>query len=123
MQRMAVEHQRLCAERGVELLIYCTKRDNEEQNGLYAIGRTAPGKIVTNARAGESAHNPDKNGKAAAYDCCPQIFGKPMWDGNHPAWRIVIECGEKAGLIASARWTGKLKELAHFQDPQWVKPR
>jgi len=32
-------------------------RGEELQNGLYAIGRTKPGKIVTNARFGESLHN------------------------------------------------------------------
>lgn len=117
----AIKHIQLCATRGVELLIYCTLRSNEEQNDLYAIGRTKPGKIVTNARAGESAHNPDKYGKASAYDCCPMIAGKPMWDSKHPSWRIVVECGEEAGLLASARWQGKLKEQAHFQDPNWRK--
>lgn len=35
----------------------CTYRSNEEQTQLYAIGRTLPGKKVTNAKAGESKHN------------------------------------------------------------------
>jgi peptidoglycan L-alanyl-D-glutamate endopeptidase CwlK len=118
----SIKHKQLCKSRGVELLIYCTRRDNEEQDGLYAIGRTLPGKIVTNARAGQSAHNPDEDGYASAYDCCPMIAGKPMWDSKHPAWAIVIACGEDAGLSASARWTGKLREVAHFQDPNWRKP-
>ena len=122
MCRMAVLHTRLCAEKGIDLLIYCTLRSNDEQRSLYEIGRTTSGKRVTNARAGESAHNPDSQGKAAAYDCCPMIGGKPMWDTNHPAWAIVIQCGEEAGLVASARWGGSLKESAHFQDPLWSKP-
>jgi peptidoglycan L-alanyl-D-glutamate endopeptidase CwlK len=37
--------------------ITCTHRSNEEQNQLYAIGRTVKGKIVTNAKAGQSKHN------------------------------------------------------------------
>ena len=118
----AIKHKQLSKSRGVELLIYCTRRDNEEQDGLYAIGRTLPGKIVTNARAGESAHNPDEDGCAAAYDCCPMIAGKPMWDSKHPAWAIVITCGEESGLSASAGWSGKLREVAHFQDPSWKRP-
>lgn len=121
-QEAARKHISLCADEGVDLLIYCTKRENKEQDALYAIGRTLPGKIVTNARAGGSAHNPDTSGKASAYDCCPTIHGKPMWDTKHPSWAIVIRCGEAAGLVASARWTGKLKESAHFQDPNWRKP-
>lgn len=37
--------------------ITCTYRSNEEQNALYAIGRTATGRKVTNAKAGQSPHN------------------------------------------------------------------
>lgn len=37
--------------------ITCTNRSNEEQNAAYAQGRTAPGKIITNAKAGQSPHN------------------------------------------------------------------
>lgn len=121
MRGAATVHKQLCAAEGVELLIYCTKRNNEEQDALYALGRTKKGHIVTNARAGESAHNPDEEGYASAYDCCPMISGKPMWDTNHPAWAIVIKCGEEAGLIASARWTGKMRESAHFEDPSFKK--
>ena len=121
MRGVAVVHKQCCAAEGVELLIYCTKRSNEEQDALYAIGRTLPGKIVTNARAGQSAHNPDEFGFAAAYDCCPMIGGKPMWDSKHPAWAVVGRCGEEAGAVWSGRWTGKLRETAHFQDPSWRK--
>lgn len=123
MRGAATVHKQLCAAEGVELLIYCTKRDNNEQDELYAIGRTKPGKKVTKARGGESAHNPDDEGYSAAYDCCPSIYGKPMWDTKHPSWAIVGKCGEEAGLVWSGRWTGDLKESAHFQDPKWHKPK
>jgi len=118
----AMKHIELCAKDGVDLLIYCTRRDNKEQDELYAIGRTKPGKIVTNARAGDSAHNPNEKGKASAYDCCPTIHGKPIWDTKNPAWAIVGKNGEEAGLVWSGRWTGKLRETAHFQNPHWRKP-
>lgn len=122
VRQRATVHRKLCATKGVELLIYCTLRSNAEQTELYAIGRTKSGSIVTNARAGESAHNPDKFGKSHAYDCCPMIHGKPIWDSNHPAWRIVVACGEEAGLVSAARWTGKLKETCHFEDPYFKRP-
>ncbi len=38
-------------------LLTATYRSNEEQNELFAIGRTKKGKKVTNAKAGESPHN------------------------------------------------------------------
>ncbi len=34
-----------------------TYRSNDEQTELYAQGRTNPGKVVTNAKAGDSPHN------------------------------------------------------------------
>jgi len=112
---MCQKHIDLCADKNITLLVYCTLRGNDEQAELYKIGRTLPGKIVTNARPGESKHNPDKQGKARAYDCVPLIHGKPIWDSKHPVWQIVIEAGEEAGLVASARWSGKLRETAHFE--------
>ena len=121
VKEAALKHIALCNDKGVELLIYCTLRSNDEQNELYSIGRDKPGKIVTNARSGQSAHNPDINGKSHAYDCCPMIGGKPIWDSKHPSWIIVGQCGEDAGLVWSGRWTGKLKETAHFQDKNWIK--
>lgn len=122
VMQCAIVHKQLCKQKGIDLLIYCTLRPNSEQNDLYQIGRQQPGKIVTNARPGQSAHNPDNNGKSHAYDCCPMIGGKPMWDSSHSAWRIVGDCGEEAGLTWSGRWTGKLREVAHFQDKNWSKP-
>ena len=120
---MALAHIDCCKRESVDLLIYCTLRGNEEQAQLYAQGRTAPGKIVTNARPGQSAHNPQKDGKAAAYDCVPLRNGKPVWSASSKEdvalWAIVVRCGESAGLEASARWTGKLKEQAHFQLKGW----
>jgi peptidoglycan L-alanyl-D-glutamate endopeptidase CwlK len=121
MRGMATVHKQLCEANGIELLIYCTLRSNEEQTALYDSGRTAKGKIVTNARAGESAHNPDKDGYAHAYDCCPMVSGKPIWDTSDPKWAIVGKCGEEAGLSWSGRWTGKMKEMAHFEDTKWKK--
>lgn len=114
---MAEKHVELCAKNGIELLIYCTYRSNQEQDALYAQGRTTPGKIITNARGGQSQHNKvDSQMQPAAegYDCVPVKNGKAIWNGKDPAWAIVIKCGEEAGLKASARWSGRLKEQSHF---------
>ena len=119
--QMAKEHVRLCKMRGIDLLVYCTLRPNAEQSEIYAVGRTKPGKILTNARAGESAHNPDDQGKASAYDAVPMLGGKPQWDSKSPLWAVAGACGEEAGLIWSGRWQGKLREQAHWQNPSWKK--
>lgn len=42
---------------GITLRVVQGLRTIEEQNGLYAQGRTAPGKKVTNAKGGSSYHN------------------------------------------------------------------
>jgi len=98
---------------GIDLLITSTYRSNEEQAALYAQGRTKPGLIVTNARPGDSYHN-----WRCAFDVVPLKNGKPVWnttglDGD--LWRKIGEMGEAVGLEWAGRWTGKLREMAHFQ--------
>ena len=43
--------------KGVRLRFAYTLRTNAEQDALYAIGRTKQGRIITNARGGQSMHN------------------------------------------------------------------
>jgi peptidoglycan L-alanyl-D-glutamate endopeptidase CwlK len=98
-----------CDKAGIDVLIYCTLRTSEEQNELYAQGRTKPGKIVTNARGGSSFHN-----YGMAFDFVPIFAGKPAW--NDAA--MYARCGiiaESIGLEWAGRWTGKLRETAHCQ--------
>ena len=106
----ADEFCRLCREHGMEVLIYCTYRSDEEQNGLYAQGRSKPGKIVTNVRGGESWHNYRR-----AFDFVPLVAGKPAWDDTN-LYRKAGVIAESVGLEWAGRWAGKLKETAHCQD-------
>ena len=46
-----------CKQEGIDILVTSTYRDLESQAALYAQGRTAPGKRVTNAKPGQSYHN------------------------------------------------------------------
>lgn len=101
-----------CKSIGIDLLITSTYRDADAQNALYAQGRTAPGKIVTNARAGQSFHN-----FRVAFDVVPLRGGKPVWgasgaDGD--LWGAVGKLGEAQGLEWAGRWT-RFRELPHFQ--------
>ncbi len=98
-----------CAKEGEDVLIYCTYRPNEEQDQLYAKGRTAPGKIVTNARGGDSLHN-----HRAAFDFVPMVNGKPAWS-DESRYKKCGLIAERCGLEWSGRWAGKLKETAHCQ--------
>lgn len=111
----ALIHRELCAAEGIDLLIYCTYRSNEEQAAEYAKGRTAPGKIVTFAKPGQSKHNHTENGKPAslAYDCVPLVGGKAAWS-NTDLYKKVGELGKKAGLNWAGDWK-RFKEFPHFE--------
>lgn len=98
-----------CKAAGEDVLIYCTYRPDAEQTALYAQGRTVPGKIVTNARAGESLHN-----YRLAFDFVPLVAGKPAWN-DEARYRKCGAIAERCGLEWAGRWTGKLKETAHCQ--------
>jgi peptidoglycan L-alanyl-D-glutamate endopeptidase CwlK len=96
------------AAQGIDILITSTYRDKESQDALYAQGRTAPGKIVTNARGGQSWHN-----WRVAFDFVPLKNGKAQWADT----ALFTQCGELAeacGLEWAGRWV-KFKELAHCQ--------
>jgi peptidoglycan LD-endopeptidase CwlK len=97
-----------CAKQNIDVLVTSTYRDNESQATLFAQGRTTPGKIVTNARAGQSWHN-----WRAAFDFVPIISGKAQWNDTATFER----CGkiaEAIGLEWAGRWT-RFRELAHCQ--------
>ena len=94
---------------GIDLLVTSTYRDNASQEALYAQGRTAPGRIVTNARAGQSFHN-----HRCAVDVVPIRNGKPVWDAKDAVWQTVGRLGKEAGLEWAGDWK-RFREMAHFQ--------
>jgi peptidoglycan L-alanyl-D-glutamate endopeptidase CwlK len=98
-----------CSSNGIDILIYCTYRDREAQDALYAQGRTTKGNIVTNARGGESMHN-----YKLAFDFVPMLNGKAMW-GDKNLYSKAGIIAEGLGLEWAGRWSGKLKETAHCQ--------
>lgn len=97
-----------CKEEDIELLVTSTYRDLDSQTALYEQGRTRPGKIVTNARAGQSFHN-----YRCAIDVVPLVNGKCVWDDEY-LWSKIGLIGESCGLTWAGRWTS-FKETAHFQ--------
>lgn len=101
--------QKLCDENNIDLLITSTYRDAESQSALYAQGRTIPGAIVTNAKAGQSWHN-----HRCAIDVVPLVNGKANWNTKDPVWAKLGELGKQAGLEWAGEWK-RFKEMAHFQ--------
>jgi len=98
-----------CKAVGIDLLVTSTYRDNASQEALYAQGRTKPGKIVTNARAGQSFHN-----YRCAFDVVPLRHGKPVWDAKDPVWQVIGQIGKQCGLEWAGDWK-RFKEFPHFQ--------
>lgn len=99
-----------------EIRIVQGLRTVEEQNALYAQGRTRPGKKVTNARGGYSWHN-----YGLAIDFCLLINDKEIswdvkrdWDGDRIAdWMEVVSVFRKAGWEWGGTW--KFKDNPHFE--------
>ncbi len=108
VQGLCRRHVAVCSAEGIELLITSTYRSIEEQDELYAQGRTKPGKIVTNARGGYSWHN-----FRAAYDVVPLVGGKAVWN-DLALWQRVGEAGVKVGLEWGGDWP-RFKDRPHFQ--------
>lgn len=98
-----------CKAEGIDLLVTSTYRDNASQEALYAQGRTAPGRIVTNARAGQSFHN-----YRCAVDVVPIRNGKAIWNAKDPVWQRIGAIGKAAGLEWAGDWK-RFREFAHFQ--------
>jgi len=101
-----------CDKQDIDILITSTYRDGESQNELYAQGRTKTGRIVTNAKAGQSMHN-----WKCAFDTVPLRNGKPVWgtigaDGE--LWHKIGAIGESVGLEWAGHWK-RFREYPHFQ--------
>lgn len=110
-----------CLTAGLPILITQTKRTELEQQALWEQGRTRPGKVVTNARPGDSAHCPPHDFSGLAFDVAFRVLetGEVTW--NPPegrTWEEVGAIGEALGLEWGGRWTG-FQDKPHFQWPHW----
>lgn len=94
---------------GINVIITQGLRTVEEQNELYAQGRTKPGKIVTNARGGYSYHN-----FGLAFDFAVlNADGSVNWNVDKK-WKRVGALGKSLGLEWGGDWK-KFKDYPHFQ--------
>ncbi|WP_438712313.1 M15 family metallopeptidase [Aquimarina muelleri] len=94
-------------ELGIQLRVTSALRTWEEQTRLYNKGRSAPGKRVTNARAGQSYHN-----YGLAFDVVEIKNGKAIW--NNPNWQKIGELGKSIGFEWGGDWK-KMVDKPHFQ--------
>jgi len=86
--------------KGIELRVVQGLRTPEEQDALYAQGRTAPGPVVTNARGGLSNHN-----YGLSVDVVPaSLIDTENWSPDDPVWNTIGALARQAGLEWGGDW-------------------
>lgn len=102
-ERLAIQFLELCQQKGYNLKITSGYRSQEEQNKLYAQGRTTKGKIVTWTLN-------SKHTSRRAFDIA--FIGSTPYPKNFD-WKKIGITGENLGL----KWGGrfKQKDLVHFE--------
>ena len=70
-----------------------------QQQALYDQGRTAPGRIVTDAKPEQSAHV-----FMYAVDIAPTDGHKIDWNGRDAKWAEILEKAVNCGLAEGAHW-------------------
>lgn len=93
-------------------------RTTEQQQVLYAKGRTAPGPIVTNADGilHRSNHQAHADGFGHAVDCAfRREDGSVSWDLHLP-WKAYGACADALGLVWGGDWK-TLHDLPHVELP------
>ncbi|MDQ0206658.1 peptidoglycan-binding protein [Alkalicoccobacillus murimartini] len=85
-------------------------RSYADQTRIYNQGRTSPGNIVTNAKAGYSNHN---FGVAIDYFLTSHDGSEAIWTVN-AQWRRVAAIGKQLGFSWGGDWTS-FKDFPHLQ--------
>lgn len=135
-QQFKVDCEREFGRTNIDIIITSTYRSPEEQDALYAQGRTKPGPIVTKAKGGQSKHNfrqADGTPASLAFDIVPLRNGIPVWGskGNGidldptdddtddlELWQKVGAIGVNLGLVWYGSPGAEFKEFPHFQHPR-----
>jgi peptidoglycan LD-endopeptidase CwlK len=98
---------------GITIKVISGLRTYDEQNDLYAQGRTQPGRIVTNARGGYSNHN-----FGIAFDV--GVFEGSQYLDESPKYKAVGVLGMDLGLEWGGNWK-TIQDEPHFQlRPNWA---
>lgn len=82
-------------------------RSLTRQDVLYSQGRTTSGRIVTNAKPGESLHN-----YGVAFDIC--FTGKNPYPTNEKVWKEIGQIGKELGFEWGGDWK-TFRDMPHFE--------
>jgi len=112
VQDLARSWLNLCAAEGLDIVVLCTYRSEEEQGILWKKGRKV-GKRVTRDSPKTSPHP-----KGRAIDFLVLDCGKPLedWDieDTENEWTIAGELAESLGFLWSGR-SGKFRDAGHIE--------
>lgn len=114
LQKLAVQLVKECERQGLKIKIGETLRTKEEQDALYAQGRTKPGQIVTNS-PGSSYSSYHQWG--TAFD-----FFRNDGKGAYNESGYFFERVGAIGVLLGLEWGGNWKSIVdkpHFQLPDW----
>lgn len=91
-------------------------RTVEEQQALFAQGRTKPGKTVTNCDGvrNKSNHQASDDGLGHAVDCAFVKDGTVLWEGP---WDAYGAAAKAVGLVWGGSWKG-LIDRPHLELPK-----
>jgi peptidoglycan LD-endopeptidase CwlK len=107
----------------VQIRIIQGLRTIKQQEDLYAQGRTKPGKIVTNARGGQSIHNyglaldfalmydKDKNG---SFEILSWSTGEDFDGDKISDWSEVVKAFKSIGFVWGGDWVS-FKDYPHLE--------
>ena len=101
LQIIAAEFEKRCKAAGLNVLITETYRSKQEQDAIYAQGRTTPGNIVTNAKYPLSPHC-----WGVAFDFCRNVRGRE-YDDSDGFFKRCGEIGKALGLF----WGGDFRSF------------
>ena len=98
---------------GISIKLISGLRSYAEQDALYAKGRTAPGPVVTNARAGFSNHN-----FGIAFDI--GVFEAGRYLPESPKYKAVGALGMDLGLEWGGNWKTIVDQPHDQLRPPWA---
>ncbi|SFL46677.1 M15 family metallopeptidase [Salibacterium qingdaonense] len=118
VEKMKQEFVEQTAEQGIDVVITQGYRSKEQQNDLYAQGRSEEGSIVTYARGGESYHNYGLAVDFALRKNNGDVTWNTTYDGNDNGEADWQEAGDIAKRIGF-EWGGDWQQFQDFSHLQW----
>lgn len=89
------------------------RRTMAQQRDIYAQGRTKPGKVVSNAKPGQSAHN-----FGYAVDLWPMKGDDFDWSAPAKTFKVMADIAVSMGLT-SGYYFKSIFDAPHVESPKW----